>query len=209
MQKSSTLLLGGLAAALITAAAPAMAQSQGDWTVGVGAGIVDTKSNNGSLSDGTLPVRVGNDTQLTITGEYFILDNLGIEVLAASPFKHDISITGMGKVATTKQLPPVVSLQYHFDTGSAWSPFVGVGVNYTKFFSTDTTGELAGSKLDLDNSWGLALHAGYDYKFNAKNAVRVDVRWADIDSDVKLNGTKVGTVNIDPFIYGVSYVHTF
>lgn len=210
MRKSSSLLLGALAAALITAAAPALAQSKGDWTVGVGVGVVDTKSDNGSLVNGSLPTRVGNDTQPTFTAEYFVADNLGIEVLAATPFKHDISISQLGgKVGSTKQLPPVISLQYHFNTDSRFSPFVGVGVNYTRFFSTDTSGALAGSKLDLDDSWGLALRAGYDFKVSEKGALRVDVRWADIDTDVKLNGAKIGTVNVDPFVYGVAYVYKF
>ncbi len=208
MRKTSPLLLGSLAAALI-AAAPAMAQSKGDWTLGIGAHQVDPKSDNGSLVGGTLPVRIASNIQPTFTAEYFIADNLGIEVLAATPFKHDISISGLGKVGSTKHLPPVISLQYHFNTQSALSPFVGVGVNYTTFFSTDTTGALAGSDLDLDDSWGLALHAGYDYAIGKRGALRMDVRWADIDTKAKLDGQKIGTVNIDPFVYGVAYVIKF
>ncbi|MEE7547716.1 OmpW family protein [Xanthomonas sp. Kuri4-1] len=209
MRTTSPLLLTSLAAALLAVATPALAQSKGDWTVGIGAHQVDPKSDNGSLVGGTLPVRIGSDIQPTITAEYFIADGLGIEVLAAAPFKHDISISGLGKVGSTKHLPPVISLQYHFDTQSALTPFVGVGVNYTTFFSTDTTGALAGSDLDLDDSWGLALHAGYDYAIGDKGALRVDVRWSDIDSKAKLNGSSIGTVNIDPFVYGVAYVIKF
>ena len=47
-----------------------------------------------------------------------LCDNIGLEVLAATPFSHDIdatgSIAGLGKIAEVKQLPPTVSLQYHF-----------------------------------------------------------------------------------------------
>ena len=42
-----------------------------------------------------------------------------------------------------------------------------------------------------------------------KGAVRLNVRWFDIDSDVKLNGTDIGTAEIDPWLIGVSYVHRF
>ena len=42
-------------------------------------------------------------------------------------------------------------------------PFIGGGVNYTRFFSTDTSGALAGSELELDDSFGLAVHAGIDF----------------------------------------------
>jgi outer membrane protein len=37
----------------------------------------------------------------------------------------------------------------------------------------------------------------------------VDLRWADIDSKVKVNGTKMGTAEIDPLVYGLAYVMKF
>lgn len=195
------LVLGG-------AATPALAQSAGTWTVGVGAHQVNPKSDNGELAGGTLPVEVESNVRPTITGEYFIADNLGIEVLASLPFKHDIAIDGLGTVGETKHLPPTVSLQYHFGQGKV-KPFVGAGVNYTKFFSEETSGALEGADLELDASWGLAAHAGVDFKVGDKGAIRVDARWIDIDTDVSVEGEKLGTVNIDPLVYGVAYVFSF
>jgi len=208
MRKTSPLLLSSLAAALALCAAPAMAQSKGDWTITAGVHQVAPKSDNGTLSGG-LKVDVDNDIKPTITGEYFIADNLGIEVLAALPFKHDINIAGLGRVGSTKHLPPVVSLQYHFNSAGKVSPFLGLGLNYTTFFSEETGGALAGSRLKLDDSWGLAAHAGLDVALSEKGALRVDVRWIDIDSEVRLDGQKLGTVNIDPLAYGLSYVFKF
>ena len=207
MRKRSTLLFAALAAASVSA--PALAQSKGDWLLGVGAHQVAPKSDNGSLAGGTLDVDVGTDIRPTITAEYFIADNWGIEVLAALPFEHDINIRGLGRVGSTKHLPPVVSLQYHFNSQGKVSPFVGAGINYTRFFSTETSGALAGNDLDLDASWGLAAHAGLDVNISDRGALRVDMRWIDIDSDASLNGNRIGTVNIDPLVYGVAYVHRF
>ena len=207
MRKRSTLLFAALAAASVSA--PALAQSKGDWLLGVGAHQVAPKSDNGSLAGGTLDVDVGTDIRPTITAEYFIADNWGIEVLAALPYEHDINIRGLGRVGSTKHLPPVVSLQYHFNSQGKVSPFVGAGINYTRFFSTETSGALAGNDLDLDASWGLAAHAGLDVKISDRGALRVDMRWIDIDSDASLNGNRIGTVNIDPLVYGVAYVHRF
>ncbi|MEA9822053.1 OmpW family outer membrane protein [Xanthomonas campestris pv. raphani] len=207
MRKRSTLLFAALAAASVSA--PALAQSKGDWLLGVGAHQVAPKSDNGSLAGGTLDVDVGTDIRPTITAEYFIADNWGIEVLAALPFEHDINIRGLGRVGSTKHLPPVVSLQYHFNSQGKVSPFVGAGINYTRFFSTETSGALAGNDLDLDASWGLAAHAGLDVKISDRGALRMDMRWIDIDSDASLNGNRIGTVNIDPLVYGVAYVHRF
>lgn len=213
MRKTSPLLLCTLAAAL-SATAPAMAQSKGDWTLGLGLGVVDPKSDAGDLNGaalglGRLSTEVDNDTKPTVTFEYFVADNIGVEVLAALPFKHEISIKGVGKVGETKQLPPVVSLQYHFANDTKATPFVGLGVNYTTFFSTDAKGALAGTNLDLDNSWGVAAHVGLDYAINDTSAVRVDVRWADIDTDVKVDGAKLGSAEIDPWVYGLAYVLKF
>lgn len=112
-------------------------------------------------------------------------------------------------VASTKHLPPVISLQYHFNSQGKLSPFVGAGINYTRFFSTDTRGALAGSELELDDSWGLALHAGVDYKLSERGALRVNLRWIDIDTEARLDGSRIGTVNIDPLVYGLAYVHRF
>jgi outer membrane protein len=195
------LAFGGLAA-------PAFAQEAGEWTFSVGAHQVNPNSDNGSLVGGALDVEVDSNVRPTITAEYFIRDNLGIEVLASLPFQHDINIDGLGRVGSTKHLPPTVSLQYHFGDGNV-KPFIGAGVNFTKFFSEDTTGALAGADLDLDDSWGLAAHAGIDFKVGENGAIRIDARWIDIDTDVNLNGADIGTVEIDPLVYGAAYVFKF
>ncbi|MBE2210203.1 MAG: OmpW family protein [Xanthomonadaceae bacterium] len=197
------------AAVALFVAAPAMAQSKGDFTVGIGVHNVAPKSDNGTLA-GTLDVEVGDSVRPTVTGEYFVADNLGIELIAAFPFKHDIDIKGLGRVGSTKHLPPTLSVQYHFGaTDAKIKPFLGAGVNYTWFFSEDTTGALAGNELRLDNSWGLAAHGGIDFALSPKSAIRVDVRWIDIDSEVRLNQAKIGTANIDPLVYGAAYVMKF
>lgn len=203
-------LIGGLiAAALVCAAHPALAQQAGTFTVGVGAHQVQPKSDNGSVLGGAAKLEIGDNVQPTVTLEYFIRENLGIEVLAATPFKHDIDIKGIGKVATTKHLPPTFSLQYHWNSQGTVSPFVGVGVNYTTFFSEKTTGPLRGAKLKLEDSVGVAAHAGVDFILSERGALRVDARWIDIASDVKLDGQKIGKAQIDPFVYGLAYVFKF
>ncbi|MET0807522.1 MAG: OmpW family outer membrane protein [Pseudoxanthomonas sp.] len=199
----------GLALALAGLAPPVLAQSAGDWTVGVGVHQVNPKSGNGALAGGTLALEVDSDVKPTITFEYFVRQDLGIEVLAALPFKHDIAIDGLGTVGSTRHLPPTVSLQYHFNSAGTVSPFVGAGINYTTFFSEESKGALAGDRLELGDSWGLAAHAGLDFKVGERGAVRVDVRWADIDTEVSLNGAKLGSANIDPLVYGAAYVWKF
>lgn len=203
------LVCGAIAAASACLAQPAFAQSAGTWTVGVGVHQVNPKSDNGSVVGGTLDLDIGSSVRPTITGEYFFGEGWGIEALASLPFQHDIDIKGVGNVASAKQLPPTVSLQYHFNSAGRVSPFLGAGVNYTTFFSEDTSGALEGTDLELKDSWGLAAHAGVDFAVGQKGAIRFDVRWMDIDSDVILDDVEIGTAEIDPLAYGVTYVFKY
>jgi len=197
-----------LAIVVAIGATTAAHAEQGDWQVKIGAHAVDPKSNNGHLAGGTLAAGVDSAWSPTVTLEYSVTKNLGIEVLAALPFEHDVKLNG-AKAATVKQLPPTVSLQWHFVPDAKVSPFIGVGVNYTRFFSIDETGPLAGAKLDLGDSWGLAAHAGVDVALAPRWSLTVDARWIDIDTDAKVGGVKVGSVAIDPFVYGVALGYRF
>ncbi|WP_424833127.1 OmpW/AlkL family protein [Ruegeria sp.] len=190
-----------LTSALVAFTAPALAQSQGDWTLGIGVGYLDPKSDNGTVLG--MDTTIDSDTRPIFTAEYFIRDNLGIELLAATPFKHDITLGGNTSAGSVKHLPPTLSLNYHFVTNSAWKPYVGAGLNYTIFFDEDMPG------LEIEDSFGVSLQAGLDYMVTENGAVRLNVRWFDIDPDVNLNGRNIGKAEIDPWLVGVSYVHTF
>lgn len=208
MIKRQALLMAAVAAGL---SMTAMAETAGTWTVGVGAGYVDPESSNGKLLDGALSVDVDSDVRPTLTAEYFVADNVGVELLAALPFHHDIDLkdaAGNVTKAKTQHLPPTLSLQYHFDNVHAnVKPFVGVGANYTTFFK-ERSG-IPGSKLEIKDSWGVAGHAGVDFKINETDAVRLDARYIDLEPDVKLDGDKIGKAEINPWVYGISYVQRF
>jgi len=196
-----------LGAALLFGAA-AHADDGGNWVVKIGAHNVDPQSDNGTLAHGALRVDAGSDASLTFTGERMMTPNWGIEVLAALPFQHDVKINGV-KAATVKHLPPTFSLQYHFLPDNTISPFVGVGINYTTFFDEKTTGPLAGAKLNLSDTWGPAAHGGVDFRLNDRWLVTLDARWMKIDPDARVNGAKLGTVHIDPLVYGFAVGYRF
>ena len=203
-----------LAAATALTMTTAFAVPAGSWSIAAGAHYVDPKSDNGTLADGALSVDVGGDARPTLTGEYFIANNVGVELLAAIPFNHDITLTtadGDTIEGETQHLPPTLSLQYHFDYDNMpmnIKPFVGVGVNYTTFFKEKLyTGDSA--DLDIDDSVGVAGHIGVDFPLTSTDAFRIDARYIDIESDVSLNGDDLGEVDISPWVYGVAYVKSF
>ncbi|MGQ3486566.1 OmpW/AlkL family protein [Roseovarius pacificus] len=196
-----------LATALASAAAPALAQEQGDMTLGFGfASVMPADKTNTTLAGN---LSVDDNVRPTLTFEYFVADNIGVEVLAAWPFEHTVSHPALGDIVKTKHLPPTISVNYHFTNKSSVTPFVGVGVNYTTFWDDNAIGLLTGTPVSLDDSWGIALHAGLDFKLTERSSLRTDIRWIDIDTDVTVGGADIGTVSIDPLVVGVSYVMKF
>ena len=210
-----------LAAATALTMTTAFAVPAGTWSVAAGAHYVDPKSDNGTLANSDLNlvanVDVDGDVRPTISGEYFIANNVGVELLAAIPFHHDFTLTdanGDEITGRTQHLPPTLSLQYHFDGYNMpmnVKPFVGVGVNYTTFFKEKAN--VAGTELKLDDSVGVAGHIGLDIPFAPTESFRIDARYMDIKTDASLNidGTKheLGEVDISPWVYGVAFVKQF
>jgi outer membrane protein len=184
-----TLLIAMAAAA----SAPALAYEQGDVLVRVGAAMV---SPDVSTDAGLAPLQldVDDNTQLGLTATYMLSPKLGVELLAATPFKHDITAGG-AKVGQTKHLPPTVSAQFYPLSSPTVQPYVGVGLNYTFFFEDDT---VLGD-TELTDSFGLALEAGVDIKVSDKVFVNASVWKIDLNTDVKVNGVKAGEVELDPF----------
>ena len=189
-------LLGTIAILSTTVSGTAMAVEQGDMLLRFGYTDVSPKSNNHEV------VSVDSAASLGLSFAYMMTSNLSLEVLAAYPFEHDIKLNGGGgKVASTKHLPPTVSLQYHFMPTNTFKPYLGVGVNYTTFFDTKTTGALEGTKLSLGDSWGLEGEIGADFMLNENWLLNFSARYIDIETKAKLDGTSLGTVKIDPWVY--------
>lgn len=204
------------------------AYETGDWVVRAGYAAVDPRDSSSDLNVAGTKVAgtgVGVDIgkALGITASYMVAPHVGVELLVATPFRHDITTKGLGglgvpdgtKLGSTKQLPPTLSAQYYIlDAGSAFQPYVGLGLNYTKFFSenlsSDAKNSLGASNLKLKDSWGLAGEAGFDYRVNDQWLVNAAVWKIGIKSDASLNtalGKVKTTVTIDPWVYmvGVGY----
>lgn len=172
------------------------------------------------------PVSVDSNAQLGLNLAYFITPNINIEVLAATPFSHDIDIAGgdinLGK---TKHLPPTVTANYYFlDASSKFQPYIGAGLNYTVFFdeefnqgTVDVIEGAAGavvSDLSLDASFGFSGQIGADYEVSEGVYVNASVRYIDIETeaDFKVAGSDIGkieTVDINPWVYTLSVAYKF
>ncbi|WP_438951350.1 OmpW/AlkL family protein [Porticoccus sp.] len=217
-----------LSGALLVGTTAAMAYESGDVIVRAGAATVEPNDDSSRLTlngAGLTNSRayVDSDTQLGLTLTYMLTNHLGLGLLAATPFKHDIKAKNLlvpGKIdaGSTKHLPPTLTLQYFpMDAESKFQPYAGVGINYTKFFEEDVAGELEGvvgasGKLKLDDSWGVVFELGMDYALTDRWVVNAAVWYLDIDTDAKFNfpGAEVKTkVEVDPLVYMVGIGYKF
>ena len=198
---------------LLFLALPAHAHEAGQWVYRVGVGTVQPDDRNLVLDETTF-IEVDGGTSATFTLTYFFTRNLAFDVLAAFPFNHDVVLVADGvgaKVAETNHLPPTLSLQYHFLPEGDLRPYVGLGVNWTTFFNTDTIDDLAdaGVGLELDDSFGMAAQVGADYLIGEHWLINLDVRYLDIETDATLGGAEVGSVAIEPWVYSLSVGYRF
>lgn len=193
-----------LAAVAAMASGSAMAYEGGDWVFKAGITNVDPKQDNGL--DGTL--RIDDDTSVSLIGQWFFADAWSLELLASLPFEHEFTVDG-AVGGSTQHLPPTLGIQYHFNTGGTVIPYIGLGANWTTFFSTETYGDLAGADVKLDDSFGVAAQAGIDYMFTDRLMMNLDLRYIQIESDVKVNGADAGKAKINPVIYGINIGYKF
>ncbi len=188
-------------------AAPAMAYEAGDFVARVGWAHLapNDDADDFSGAPGTT-VSVDDSDTLGVSFTYMFTDNLGVGVLGVWPFTVDVkgdkgALAGAGKVADTKALPPTVTLQYHFDSGSALQPYAGVGINYTYFWDESTNGALNGTNLELDDSWGLAGELGVDYDLGNDLLLSAQVWYVQITTEAKSSAAGKADIDVDPWVF--------
>jgi outer membrane protein len=211
-------LASAVALATLTLGVAGLAQAaDSKFVVKLGIAGVIPKSNNGTLNTplGAFETDIGSSVRPSITFEYLITPNIGVELLGAWPFRNDIRFDqGVGKVGRVEVLPPTVSVKYHFMPESAFSPFVGLGVNYTFMYNEKEYGAIAGTKLDVKNSWGVAAQVGVDYNINKNLLIGADIRWIQMRNKVNidipgLGHFDLGKVKVDPWVLGVAVGYRF
>jgi outer membrane protein len=173
---------------------------------------------NGYISNSYVP-------ELDIT--YYFTKNIAAElVLGTTPHKvrGTEAIHGL-QIGKSWLLPPTLTLQYHFTDFGAFKPYVGAGVNYTFFLGTSPSrvvdpGIAAGANINqfkLDNSFGFALQAGFDYMLTKNWGVNIDVKklWlrSDFTANLQTNAAAVnaltGQARIDPWLVGTGVTYRF
>lgn len=195
------ILLAAAAVCALTSGA-AQAQTEGPWLVRARAVHLDSANKDST----GLGLSINNKTIPELDITYFFTPNFAAELVLTVPQKHDVNSTAAGYLGTLKHLPPSLLAQYHFTQFGSFKPYVGAGINYTRFSSV----RLLGGAADVDrNSWGGALQAGVDIPLNKQWSLNFDVKKLYISTDVSVGGVKAGTFKVNPVLVGVGLGYRF
>jgi outer membrane protein len=152
-----------------------------------------------------------NAVTLLLTYERMFTPNIGAEIVFGIPPKITATATGsvafLGEVLSAKSVSPTLLLNYHFGApGDTWRPYVGIGINYTKFVSIEST---LASNVEMSDSWGPAGQIGIDYALNKDWSLFASVAALKVKSNLVATGATVLTTTIDfrpiTYSFGVAY----
>jgi outer membrane protein len=186
-----------IVAAVCTLLSGAVLAEQGPWMVRARAVGLDM-SNKDSTG---LGLNVNNKTIPEVDISYFINKNVAVELILTVPQKQTVNSAALGTdIGTFQHLPPVITLQYHFDNFAGFNPYVGAGLNYTQITQVNL---LDGGANINSNSWGGALQAGIDFPIDKNLSFNIDIKKINLKTDVYVGGANKGVLKLDPTLIGV------
>ena len=171
--------------------------------------------SNGVTGVGVPPgadVKTGDATTVILTYERMLTPNIGVELVLGLPPRIKANAAGSvaflgDDVLSAQNASPTLFLAYHFgETGSIWRPYLGVGINYTKFVGIQS--KLA-SDVKMSDSTGWAVQGGIDYALTREWGLFASVSALKVRTKVVASGATVLQTTIDfrPVVYsfGVGY----
>ncbi|WP_439240831.1 OmpW/AlkL family protein [Lonepinella sp. BR2474] len=215
MKKSALAI--GLATALLSSVA--MAHQAGDVLIRAGGIFVNANSHSKTTTATEIGLEVNNNAQVGLTGTYMFTDNIGLELLAATPFSHRVTANvpalgaNLGNVVSLKHLPPSLYAQYYFlDKDAGSRPYVGVGINYTRFFDAESTNPAITNLRVKKHSVGPVANLGIDIKLTDDLSLNAAMWYTHIRT--KANFTALGAehevkIKLDPVIYFAGLTYRF
>ncbi len=176
-----------------------LVQAEGNWMWRIRAIHIAPDASSAPVAG----VDASNETVPEVDFTYFINKNIAME-LVLTIARPQVTLNGanLGKVSL---LPPTLLLQYHFTQSEKFKPYVGAGINYTRFYGVSLN-----SPLDIERtSWGGALQVGVDVAIDKSSYINFDLKKIYIETDVKNNGAFLTTFKINPVVFGIGYGRRF
>jgi outer membrane protein len=206
-----------LAAALACGLGSVAAQAQ-DNVVKAGITYYTTNSSTTGIQGIGIPpgadAETGNAVTAIFVYERTLTPNIGVELVLGIPPTIEADATGSvaflgDNILSAKNVSPTLLVNYYFGApGDTWRPYLGAGINYTRF--TDIKSSLA-PQVDMSDSWGLALQAGINYAIDKQWGLFASIARIDVKSDIVAVASTVLTTSIDfkPVTYSFGAYYRF
>ncbi|MFH7812675.1 MULTISPECIES: OmpW family protein [Acetobacter] len=159
-----------------------------------------------------------NQAMPELTVEYFITDNLSVDLIATST-RHEVSAMGPNvpgehlDVGSAWVLPPTVTFAWHFRPHKRFNPYVGVGA--TAMWFHNMNGALPGTKLNSGFTGGPSVNVGFDYQLVGNWFFNADVKQMFVRMHAWEKGGALGTSRItaheslDPTVVSAGIAYRF
>lgn len=212
-----TLTLRTLVSAVALLLAASVAQAQLN-VVKMGVTRYTTHSTTSGIQGIGVPAgadaTTGDATTLLLVYERLLTPNVGVELAAGVPPRIHSDAAGtmaiLGKdVLSAKNVAPTLLLNYHFGAaGDTWRPYVGIGVNFTRFVGIRSS---LAPDVRMSDSVGPAVQAGIDFALNNEWTVFASVAALKVKSDLVAVASTVLTTTIDfkPIVYSMGLSRKF
>ncbi len=203
MSKLKLMTAAVVSASALMASQAAMAYEAGDVFVRGGVAQTDTGSGNGNVGDADLNVQSARG--FTFGAGYLFTDKIGMELNSSEQFEHDLNTRPGGDAGSVDRLPVNLLVNYYPMGGldSKVQPYVGVGLNYTRF-SSEPTG------FSIDESYGAIGQAGVDLAVTDNVMLNGYVSYADVSADINnAAGATIGEVDMEPVTIGGGITYRF
>jgi outer membrane protein len=212
------LLAGSIA---LAAAALVAGRAYGDddqWEVRLRAVYLSPANDSDAVPSLAVPsdaIHINSKWLPDLDFEYFFTPNWSTELILTYPQSQTVTVEqsalgGATVIGTFKHLPPILTAKYNFTSLGDFRPYVGIGINLTLISDVNLSVPTVNIPLSLDStSVGPAAQVGVDYRLADSWFANVDVKWAELASDVKEYGTRISTVHINPVLFGVGIGYRF
>lgn len=178
---------------------------------------------NGRPSNMTL--NAGEDTQASLSFQYFIDRNWALEVMSALPFEHDITYQGYlndegesSLLGSAKQVTTTFNSLYYLDRSWFIKPYAGFGFSYTFFYGEKITSinQNFFSGLKVGDTFALNGQLGLDIQLSKSWSLNTSARFYDLETSTTFalgqsgRGTRVKSrMSLDPTVYSVMIGYKF
>lgn len=186
------------------------ATAYANLTFKAGVGYLDPTADKDIVTaDGNIPkAEVSGEAAILPSFDYrFGNTPFSAELLLASPFEHSVESEGT-EIAKFKHLPPTLTVKYNTPEYKGFGANVGIGATVVVPYEEQLLG--VDGKFEAKTTVAPAAQIGLTYSApRSPWGVFADVRYVDLSTDLKLDGQKIGELEINPVVYAVGVSHKF